>query len=132
MLPIERIHPPCYSTFSFSFVISSFFLSSFIIFFLDFIGVHIDYDVDSISYDDFINRELILFSHAGEKVLFLFDYLNFSFANLIVLNQEYLCSCHPFCKCFPIHDIQHILNIIIFLQNTKLYDQCNHSIEFDD
>lgn len=29
------------------------------------IGVHIDYDVDSITYDDFINRELILFSHAG-------------------------------------------------------------------
>jgi hypothetical protein len=32
-------------------------------------GVHIDYNVDKISYDDFINRELILFSHAG-KCLF--------------------------------------------------------------
>ena len=29
-------------------------------------GVHIDYNVDKISYDDFINRELILFSHAGD------------------------------------------------------------------
>lgn len=31
-------------------------------------GVHIDYNVDKISYDDFINRELILFSHAGDHM----------------------------------------------------------------
>jgi hypothetical protein len=45
-------------------------------------GVHIDYNVDKISYDDFINRELILFSHAGDvrrrenqkrHVLFMFN-----------------------------------------------------------
>jgi hypothetical protein len=29
-------------------------------------GCHINYDVDRISYDDFINKELILFSHAGK------------------------------------------------------------------
>ena len=93
----------------------SFFLFPFIIFFLDFIGVHIDYDVDSISYDDFINRELILFSHAGEKVIFLFDYLTFSLANLIVLSLIQLYSCHPFCKnrMFYDYDIKHILNIIV-------------------
>ena len=31
------------------------------------LGVHIDYDVDSISYDEFINRELILFSNADNE-----------------------------------------------------------------
>jgi DNA topoisomerase-2 len=30
-------------------------------------GVHIDYKVDDISYDDFINHELILFSHADNE-----------------------------------------------------------------
>jgi len=30
-------------------------------------GVHIDYNVDSISYDSFINKELILFSHADNE-----------------------------------------------------------------
>ena len=37
------------------------------IIFTDILGVHINYDVDSITYDDFINRELILFSHAGNS-----------------------------------------------------------------
>ena len=30
-------------------------------------GVHIDYDVDRITYDNFINKELILFSHADNE-----------------------------------------------------------------
>jgi len=30
-------------------------------------GVHIDYNVDSINYNDFINKELILFSHADNE-----------------------------------------------------------------
>lgn len=30
-------------------------------------GLHIDYDVDSISYDEFVNKELILFSHADNE-----------------------------------------------------------------
>jgi DNA topoisomerase II len=30
-------------------------------------GVHIDYDVDDISYDEFVNKELILFSHADNQ-----------------------------------------------------------------
>lgn len=30
-------------------------------------GLHIDYDVDDISYDEFVNKELILFSHADNQ-----------------------------------------------------------------
>ena len=44
------------------------------------LGVHIDYNVDRISYDDFINRELILFSHAG--------------ASLSLINLQYSASCN--------------------------------------
>lgn len=31
------------------------------------IGIHIDYAVDSVTYDDFVNQELILFSHADNQ-----------------------------------------------------------------
>jgi DNA topoisomerase II len=38
-------------------------------------GVHIDYDVEKISYDSFVNRELILFSHAdnGRSIAHFMD-----------------------------------------------------------
>ena len=67
--------------------VTSFFFSHSIVFiiFTDILGVHINYDVDSITYDDFINRELILFSHAGNS-----DCLS-------PLSSHHPLSCLPLC-----------------------------------
>ena len=63
--------------------------------FLTKIGVHIDYNVDKISYDDFINRELILFSHAGDLMscVVYVKYLLHLIVVLIAIDQvECRCS----------------------------------------
>ena len=96
--------------------VTPFFFSHSIIFiiFTDFSGVHINYDVDSITYDDFINRELILFSHAGNSDFLspLFSHYPLSSSSLCpvylyVLNKSLPLSHSPHLK----HPLSHSLSL---------------------
>ena len=100
--------------------VTSFFFSHSIVFiiFTDILGVHINYDVDSITYDDFINRELILFSHAGNS-----DFLS-PLSSHCVFSSSSLCPVYLYVlnKSLPLSHsphLKHPLSLSLSLDNER-------------